>query len=137
MNAVTTAEYQVLEHYDAAQLQHMINEHAAQGYKLLHYCAVPDEANRTLNFTAVIVREPEATNAETMWRKYDEALQAYTKLLEQTKTERTESMRSLEFVLTQQIEALEYRITELERKVKFLTQQAHSHSPGGSFGVTK
>lgn len=101
MNAVTIAEYQVLEHYDAAQLQHMINEHAAQGYKLLHYCAVPDEANRTLNFTAVMVREP----------KYESV------------SEITLRLENLEVALQErltQIAELEHRLAELARRINDL-----------------
>lgn len=59
MDAVTTTEYVVLEQFNSTALQHEINAHAKQGYKLTSFNSTPTTSHSEGSFTAVMVREPQ------------------------------------------------------------------------------
>ena len=63
MNAVTTAEYVVLETTLPDDMQMEINKYAKQGYKLVSYSPVFDDSNRAVLYTAVMMRESTHTSA--------------------------------------------------------------------------
>lgn len=58
MNAVTTAEYVVLEQIDPNTFQQEINAHSKAGYKMVSTHVIFDDSNRAVLYNAVMVREP-------------------------------------------------------------------------------
>lgn len=65
MNAVTTAEYVVLEQIDPNTFQQEINAHSKAGYKMVSTHVIFDDSNRAVLYNAVMVREPH-TNSQTL-----------------------------------------------------------------------
>lgn len=109
MNAVTTAEYAVLESMKPGELQRLINEHAAQGFKLIHYCATDYDG---LDFTAVMVREPKTPLIYRTEAQYEQIIEAQRDI-----TKLTARIAELEQRVTDMRNDVEKRLEDIEAKI--------------------
>ena len=107
MNAMTTAEYVVLEQLTPDKLQNEINEYAKQGYRLVQFTNQPYSDQADAFYNAVMVREPQATKPSVI-RRLD--------ALERAK----EVQIGLTNNLFEQFEAHDRRIGELETRLQAL-----------------
>lgn len=156
MNAVTTAEYVVLEATSPMALQAQINKHAAMGYKVTAFHVtqeVPD--NSSAFYDAVMVRNPviDTQISENTIKEILTCIDAmgwnrevfFSNLLSELKNEEETYTRFKPII--ERIAALEGRVNginhrldgierdvngseSLQHRVGLLENEAHSHSPG-------
>lgn len=157
MNAVTTAEYVVLEQIDPNTFQQEINAHSKAGYKMVSTHVIFDDSNHAVLYNAVMVREPLnaaiasdfighfmvlATRVEALEGRLNainHRLDGIEKDVNGTDglvpTQNNLDIRTAEF--SQAVANLSTEVGNFKARVEWLESQAHAHSPGGTFGVTK
>jgi len=116
MNAVTTAEYVVLESLSEVALEQDINEQAAKGYKLVVFTSTPSTTEHDKTYNAVMVRETVSTELLNRIADLETRLQALDANYENTR-QQVISHESVRLGTRSRLDSLEARCNDIEAKI--------------------